>query len=139
MFDCEAEVKLICPDGADIDTIGNCITEENPVNCRLQCQEAHEDGDGVLITGTGMCQCDHIFDTDEICNQACQDTAPRAVLNAEGLMVVTDPVTSVSSTFDPTNSPGTFGNFKPRSETGSTESNIYFMGNSEGGSFTYDY
>ena len=51
MFDCEAEIKAVCPDGQDVDAIGNCITEENQVDCSKECPE----GDGKLITGTGMC------------------------------------------------------------------------------------
>jgi len=73
-IDCELEVKQTCPiEGQDVNIYGNCVDkEELKTICISQCIN----GDGVLVEGTGLCQCDLINDTTEVCDTKCQATVP---------------------------------------------------------------
>ena len=134
-YDCEAEVRQVCPPGHDVDAVGDCVGNPAEYDCAQQCRN----GGGKLIQGTGMCQCDQINDVDEVCDEACQSTTPRAYLSKTGKLVLSDPVTGKSREVDPSTLPGYYGDFKPKSQVGSTRSNAYFMGLDDGGNFAYDF
>ena len=66
--DCEAQSKKTCTPGQDVDAYGQCIDpkEVGPI-CEKQCPK----GTGKLVQGTGLCACDSITDTTQVCGIKC--------------------------------------------------------------------
>lgn len=135
--DCEQIVKTVCDSDTKVDLTGNCLTpEEEAAECKRQCPGST----GSFVEGTGLCQCDSITDIAEVCDATCQGLMPKTTLQPDGKMKVVDPITNKTSTIDPSNIPGYFGDFKcEKKETSNEECKVRTMGMTEDGQFTYEF
>lgn len=136
--DCELITQTACPIGSDVNIEGECVSSALQAEeiCEVQCKN---DNGGVLIEGTGTCQCNTIQDVDSVCDSECQKTSPKSKLNANGLLEVTDPVTGKTSEVDPSTLEGYYGSYQCKSTSGSENCNTFYMGMSEDGNFEFDY
>lgn len=130
-------MKEVCGSDTNVDLTGRCLTaSEEAEECKRQCPGST----GSFVVGTGLCQCDSITDIAEVCDFTCQKKLPKATLGADGLMSVFDPKTNKTSTADPSNIEGYYGDFKClTTNTATSGCKVRTMGMDEDGSFTYEF
>ena len=87
--DCQPVVFDRCPSGQLRSEMGTCVQAED---CSRQCNG----GSGVRTPGLGICQCEVVVDVDSVCDAHCRQTTPRALLNGNGNMTITDPLNATA-------------------------------------------
>lgn len=128
--DCEAEVATVCAANQEVTQTGECVDVDDPDVCDSQCP----DSKGRLVEGTGICQCDVIYDPTQVCNAECQANKVKTGLTKDGLLKVEVPGLTEPKEIDLSTLPGYYGDFVSTYEN----STSIFMDVGEDFSFSYD-
>lgn len=139
LADCEAEVQRICSPSEDVDLNGKCISKQEQGDiCKKQCYP----GNGKMVEGTGLCECDKIQDLSKVCGSKCQQTTTRTYMDKDGQFHAHDPTKGKKrgkGQVDPSSIPGYYGNFKCNPAPGLEKCNTVSMQMTAEGSFAFDY